>query len=149
MKKLIAIVTVALLLAGCSAGGAKKQTLACNQALEGSSMDSNFIFTDGTLTNLEQKTVIAIPEDQKENIDALKTALEQSKEQMATIEGATYEYSVTETEATINVTYDIAKFDDATLLAFGFTDDMKTDGKFDIAKITDTYKNLGIECTVK
>lgn len=149
MKKLIAIALVALVLAGCSTGGAKTQTLACKQEAEGASMDSTFTFTDAGLTSLKQTTVIAIPEDQKDSIDSITTALDASKEQINAIDGATYEYSINETAATITVTYDVTKMDDETLLGFGFTDDMKVDGKFNIDKIAETYKAININCEVK
>lgn len=148
MKKLLAVALVALVLAGCSSG-AKTQTLACNQASTDATMDSTFVFTDGALTKLEQVTVITIPEGQAEAVAALTTALDASKEQINAIDGASYEYSITDTSATITVKYDITKMSDETLLGFGFTDDMKVDGKFNIDKITETYKNIGIECTTK
>lgn len=149
MKKIIALALVALVLTGCSTGGSKTQTLACNQTSEGATMDSSFTFADGALTTLEQTTVITIPEDQKDSIDALTTALDASKEQVSAIDGATYEYSINETAATVTVKYDITKMSDESLLAFGFTDDMKVDGKFNIDKISETYKNIGITCAVK
>lgn len=149
MKKLIAIALVALVLTGCTTGGAKTQTLACNQSAEGATMDSNFVFTDGALTTLEQTTVLTIPEDQKASIDVITASLEASKTQIDAIEGASYEYSVNDTTATITVKYDLSKMDDATLLGLGFTDDMKVDGKFNLEKISETYKNIGITCTTK
>ncbi len=147
MKKLVVLVALAALLAGCSSAP-KENVTSCKQAMQGIEITSNFISDEsGKVIRLEQTSVQEVPEDQ---IELAKQSLETQKASSTSMDGVTMDYTMNGNQITANVTYDLTKLSDDMLLQFGFVDDFKDEnGNINIDKVTELYSTIGVECTKK
>jgi len=87
-------------------------------------------------------------EEMTEFIEEIVKNYDKQKKEIEAEDGMTFGYTVDESTITAHSTVDYTKVDvDIVLEQFPEVEDLVHDGKFDIAKLRETYQDLGYTCT--
>ncbi|SKA01119.1 DUF1307 domain-containing protein [Anaerorhabdus furcosa] len=149
MKKIGFCILIVMLLTGCA--NAPKEvgkTMTCKQ--DGEVVNIIVIFTtnkDDEIISSSVNTTIKL--NTPEDAIVLQASLLQQKLDFEGIEGIKFDYDIKDNQATIIGEYDITKISADVLPRIGFTDDLKTNGKFKTDKFSELYEEVGVACIVE
>ncbi|MEG0076594.1 hypothetical protein [Anaerorhabdus sp.] len=149
MKKLVLSLLALVLISGCSTAPKIEDSsmMTCTQEGEGNSSVTTFTTKGNEIVSSTVTTTIILPTPEDELI--LESSLLQQKTAFEDFEGIDFNYVIEDGQAVITGVYDLTKVSVEVLPQLGFTDDLKTDGKFTLDKFEEIYKKVGIACEIK
>ncbi len=172
MKKIWLTILALVLVAGCSSkpieptasadGNAATETpqteegkatgenkgdkkIACTVNSDPDRIKTLYTMSGDEIVSVIQETTYSLGGDRDK--DSIKESMNSDKQIMTAMYSVDYEIIESDTEITSKITYDISKVDEITLAVLGLTEEMKTDGKFDMDKVVEEMIKGNATCS--
>lgn len=119
--------------------------IVCTVNSDSDKIKTLYITEESQIVAVIQETTYGLTKDRDK--ESIMESMNSDKQTLTGKYNVGYEIIETDTEITSKITYDISKIDEGTLAVIGLTDEMKTDGKYDINKVVEVMTKGNATCS--